>query len=84
MGDGSAVSGYQLTGFGPSTVAAIKKAAPRLKLDVHLYAIAPERFVPALAAAGADRITFQLEALLDKGGKCADGGGDKDDDGNDD
>ena len=64
VGDGSACAGGQLTSLGPSSIAALKAAAPHVKLDVHLYCSEPERHVGAVVAAGADRVTFQLESVL--------------------
>ena len=52
--------GEQLTSLGPSSIAALK-AAPHVKLDVHLCCSEPEP-VGAVVAAGADRVTFQLES----------------------
>lgn len=61
VGDGSVPAGRQLTSLGPDSVAAIRKAAPEIKIDVHLYTLDPEAHIEALVKAGADRITFQIE-----------------------
>jgi pentose-5-phosphate-3-epimerase len=114
VGDGSDIAGKQLTSLGPASVAAVRRAAPELLIDVHLYTRDPEAHIASLgvhsvmhnmlypplppctlslphgtprisaheyshlthnctpcppatlshaAAAGADRITFQIEAL---------------------
>lgn len=47
--------------FGPSIVAAVKKAT-KLELDVHLMVDQPERYVADFAEAGADYITVHVEA----------------------
>ncbi len=47
--------------LGPRAVSAIRKAT-NLFLDVHLMIYNPENYIEAFAAAGADRITFHLEA----------------------
>ncbi len=50
--------------FGPDTVRAVRPwtTAP---LDVHMMVTEPERYVPALAEAGADIITVHAEACQD-------------------
>lgn len=63
--DGSALAGRSLSSLGPSSVAAVRAAAPTLLIDVHLYTVDPEVHIGKLAAAGADRITFQMEAMGD-------------------
>jgi ribulose-phosphate 3-epimerase len=63
VGDGSVQAGRQLTSLGPSSVAAIRAAAPNVKIDVHLYTLDPEAHIETLIKAGADRITFQIEHL---------------------
>jgi ribulose-phosphate 3-epimerase len=40
------------------------KAHSRLPFDVHLMTVEPERLVPAFAQAGADILTFHLEAAV--------------------
>ena len=47
--------------IGPVVVEAIRKRT-RLPLDVHLMITAPERYLPAFAAAGADLLTVHAEA----------------------
>ncbi len=47
--------------FGPKMAADLKPHT-RLPLDVHLMTVEPEALAPAFAAAGADYITFHLEA----------------------
>ena len=46
--------------FGPSTVAAIRRAT-RLPLDVHLMISEPSRYVGQFLAAGADSVTVHVE-----------------------
>ena len=48
IGDGSVQAGRQLTSLGPSSVAAIRAAAPKLKIDVHLYTLDPEAHIDTL------------------------------------
>jgi len=50
--------------FGPRVVAAINRATP-LFLDVHLMIYNPYDYVERFIEAGADRITFHLEATED-------------------
>jgi ribulose-phosphate 3-epimerase len=47
--------------IGPVVVKAAR-AATKLPLDVHLMIVEPERYVPAFAKAGADRILVHVEA----------------------
>jgi ribulose-phosphate 3-epimerase len=47
--------------FGPKMAADLRPLS-KLPLDVHLMTVEPERLVPAFAEAGADYITFHLEA----------------------
>ena len=47
--------------LGPLIVAAARRST-RLPLDVHLMISAPERYLEAFAAAGADRLTVHVEA----------------------
>ena len=65
VGDGSGIAGRQLTSLGPSSIAAVRAAAPSLRVDVHLYTMDPEAHVDTLAEAmGHDgRITYQYESL---------------------
>jgi ribulose-phosphate 3-epimerase len=52
--------------FGPSTVAAVRKACD-LPLHVHLMIADPARYAPAFVDAGADRISFHPEVVDDVG-----------------
>ena len=47
--------------MGPVVVGALRRVT-RLPLDVHLMTCRPESLFPAFAEAGADRLTFHLEA----------------------
>jgi ribulose-phosphate 3-epimerase len=47
--------------FGPKMAADLRRRTS-LPLDVHLMTVEPERLVPAFAEAGADLITFHVEA----------------------
>ena len=47
--------------FGALVVAAIRPLV-KLPLDIHMMVVAPERFVPEFASAGADYITVHVEA----------------------
>jgi ribulose-phosphate 3-epimerase len=49
--------------FGPKMAADLKPRTS-LPLDVHLMTVEPERLVPAFIDAGADYITFHLEAAV--------------------
>jgi len=49
--------------FGPKMAADLKPLT-RLPMDVHLMTVEPEALAPAFAAAGADYITFHLEATV--------------------
>jgi ribulose-phosphate 3-epimerase len=46
--------------FGPPVVAAVRPHT-RLTLDAHLMVVEPERLIPAVVAAGADRVTVHTE-----------------------
>jgi ribulose-phosphate 3-epimerase len=46
--------------FGPPLIAAVRPLT-RLTLDAHLMVVQPERLIPAVIAAGADRITVHAE-----------------------
>jgi ribulose-phosphate 3-epimerase len=46
--------------FGPPVIAAVRPHT-RLPLDAHLMVLEPERLVPAVVAAGADRVTVHAE-----------------------
>jgi ribulose-phosphate 3-epimerase len=48
-------------GFAPRTIAALRKIS-RLPFEVHLGAVEPLRFAPALADAGVDLILFHVES----------------------
>ena len=61
--DGSLIAGRSLSSIGPASVAAVRAAAPALLIDVHLYTLDPEAHFRAVAEAGADRITFQMESM---------------------
>ena len=50
--------------FGPKTVADLRARSPKLFFDAHLMTVEPERLAPAFARAGADAITFHLEAAV--------------------
>jgi ribulose-phosphate 3-epimerase len=49
--------------FGPKMAADLRPHT-RLPIDVHLMTVEPERFVPAFVKAGADYVTFHLEAAV--------------------
>lgn len=51
--------------YGPSMVAAIRKVAPKMELDVHLMIYQPFDWIEQFARAGANHITFHLEATED-------------------
>ena len=53
--------------FGPPVLCCLKKAVPDAFYDVHLMISDPLRYIDATARAGADLITFHLEALPYKG-----------------
>jgi ribulose-phosphate 3-epimerase len=48
--------------FGPGVIAAVRKVSQR-PIDTHLMIEAPDRYLEAFAAAGADRITVHAEAV---------------------
>lgn len=48
--------------MGPAVCAAVRRAAPRAFLDVHLMVTDPGLFIDPFANAGADNITFHVEA----------------------
>lgn len=52
--------------FGFPVLRAVRRATGKL-LDVHLMIVDPERYVERFAEAGADMITFHLEACSDPG-----------------
>jgi ribulose-phosphate 3-epimerase len=49
--------------FGPKMAADLRPWT-KLPLDVHLMTVEPERLVPAFVEAGADYVTFHLEATV--------------------
>ncbi|MBI4228764.1 MAG: ribulose-phosphate 3-epimerase [Deltaproteobacteria bacterium] len=49
--------------FGPGVVSALRPLV-KLKLDVHLMVIEPERYIETFAKAGADRIIVHQEACI--------------------
>jgi len=54
-------------GFGPDFVRTVRRLAP-LRVDAHLMVTNPEAAAPWFIAAGAQRITFHLEAARDARG----------------
>ena len=52
--------------FGPDILKGFRKACPTLFMDVHLMIEDPEMFIPRFHAAGADLISFHVEAVKDK------------------
>ncbi len=48
--------------FGPPVIGKIKKAFPHVFFDTHLMIDEPLRYAPAFKQAGADQITFHVEA----------------------
>lgn len=52
--------------FGPDILKGFRKACPELLMDVHLMVENPEMFVKPFADAGADLISFHVEAIQDK------------------
>ena len=61
--DGGKLCSHQLT-LGPAAVAAIRRRCPTLQLDIHVVgAQGGAELVEAMAAAGATRFIFQMEAL---------------------
>jgi ribulose-phosphate 3-epimerase len=51
--------------MGPAVCAAVRRACPDAFLDVHLMVTDPARFLEPFAAAGADSVTFHVEAVAD-------------------
>ncbi|MCA9290033.1 MAG: ribulose-phosphate 3-epimerase [Phycisphaerales bacterium] len=49
--------------MGPALCASLRRALPEVVLDVHLMVDDPARFVAPFAAAGADHLTFHIEAV---------------------
>ncbi len=59
--------------FGPPVIAKLKKALPDLFFDTHLMIDEPVRYAAAFKKAGADQLTFQVEApevASDLAGAC--------------
>lgn len=56
--------------FGFPVLKAIRKATAKF-LDVHLMIVSPEKYVARFAEAGADLVTFHLEATDDPAGCVA-------------
>jgi ribulose-phosphate 3-epimerase len=54
--------------MGPDLCAAMRRAVPEAFLDVHLMVTAPAMFIDAFARAGADHVTFHVEANAGLGG----------------
>ncbi len=50
---------------GLPVLASLKKAIPQAEYDVHLMIVEPKRYLDAFAKAGADVITFHIEAQTD-------------------
>jgi ribulose-phosphate 3-epimerase len=51
--------------MGPAVCAAVRKACPDAFLDVHLMVTDPGMFLEPFAKAGADSVTFHVEAVAD-------------------
>lgn len=49
--------------MGPAVCAAVRRAAPRAWIDVHLMITNPAEFVAPFLAAGANNLTFHVEAV---------------------
>lgn len=52
--------------MGPNMVRSLRQALPEVYLDTHLMVSHPEQFVDSFAKAGADCLTFHIEATLGK------------------
>ena len=50
--------------FGPPVIAAVRRAT-KAYLDAHLMISDPVRYAPAMVKAGADNVTFHVEAVAD-------------------
>ncbi|MBJ7599635.1 MAG: ribulose-phosphate 3-epimerase [Candidatus Nephthysia bennettiae] len=48
--------------FGPDTVAAVRRSAPRLPIEAHLMVERPEQFIEDFVEAGANYILVQVES----------------------
>lgn len=53
--------------MGPDIVSAIKQAVPNMILDVHLMIYQPENYIERFIEAGADEVTFHIEATEEIG-----------------
>jgi ribulose-phosphate 3-epimerase len=51
--------------MGPAVCASVRRACPDAFLDVHLMVTDPARFIEPFAKAGADSVTFHVEAVAD-------------------
>ncbi|MFM7808437.1 MAG: ribulose-phosphate 3-epimerase, partial [Planctomycetota bacterium] len=51
--------------MGPAVCAAVRRACPDAFLDVHLMVTDPAMFIEPFAKAGANSITFHVEAVAD-------------------
>jgi len=51
--------------LGPAVCRSLRKAMPSVHLDVHLMVTDPDAFVEPFADAGADHVTFHIEAVDD-------------------
>ena len=51
--------------FGPPIIASVRKSHPTVYLDAHLMIPDPLRYAPAMVKAGADNVTFHVEAVTD-------------------
>ncbi|WIA20610.1 hypothetical protein OEZ85_004993 [Tetradesmus obliquus] len=67
MFDGSFAPNFTI---GPPVVASLRKASS-IFLDCHLAVSDPAKYVPALQAAGANSVTFQIEPFLDTAAAAA-------------
>jgi ribulose-phosphate 3-epimerase len=57
--------------MGPDMCRALRRHLPDVFFDVHLMVADPERFVEPFADAGADHLTFHIEAVPEPGPLCA-------------
>ena len=56
--------------IGPPVVKSLRKYTDKF-LDVHMMVVEPEKLVEPFARAGADGITFHVEAAENPNGKCS-------------